>query len=84
MRPWQRCGYCKVILRISSDQDGDQEKSGSLGAKRGPHAVLASPLGTDPELEAHRISCEDCRAFTDGVLTLEHRLVRALKESTSL
>jgi hypothetical protein len=31
MRPWQRCGYCKVILRISSDQDGDQEKSGSLG-----------------------------------------------------
>jgi hypothetical protein len=30
MRPWQCCGYCKVILRISSDQDGDQGKSGSL------------------------------------------------------
>jgi len=47
-------------------------------------AVLASPLGTDPELEAHRASCEDCRAFTDGVLTFEHRLVRALKVSTPI
>jgi Protein of unknown function (DUF3379) len=47
-------------------------------------AVLASPLGTDPELEAHRASCEDCRAFTDDVLTFEHRLVRALKVSTPI
>jgi hypothetical protein len=47
-------------------------------------AVLANPLGTDPELEAHRASCEDCRAFTDGVLTFEHQLVRALKVSTPI
>ena len=47
-------------------------------------AVLANPLGTDPELEAHRANCEDCRAFTDGVLTFEHRLVRALKVSTPI
>jgi hypothetical protein len=46
--------------------------------------VLASPLGTDPELDAHRASCEDCRAFTDGVLTFEHRLMRALKVSTPI
>jgi len=44
-------------------------------------AVLANPLGTDPELEAHRAGCEDCRAFTDGVLAFEHRLARALKVS---
>jgi hypothetical protein len=25
-------------------------------------AVLANPLGTDPELEAHRAHCEHCRA----------------------
>jgi hypothetical protein len=36
MRPRQCCGYCKVILRISSDLDGDQEKSGSLG-EEGAH-----------------------------------------------
>jgi hypothetical protein len=47
-------------------------------------AVLANPLGTDPELEAHRAGCEDCRAFTDGVLSFEHRLVRALKVSTPI
>jgi hypothetical protein len=47
-------------------------------------AVLANPLGTDAELEAHRASCEDCRAFTDGVLTFEHRLARALKVSTPI
>jgi len=45
-------------------------------------AVLASPLGTDAELEAHRANCEDCRSFTDRVLIFEHRLVRALKVST--
>jgi len=45
-------------------------------------AVLANPLSTDPELEAHRTHCEDCRAFTDRVLTFEHRLVRALKVTT--
>jgi hypothetical protein len=47
-------------------------------------AVLANPLGTDPELEAHRASCEDCRAFTNGVLTFEHQLVRALRVSTPI
>jgi hypothetical protein len=47
-------------------------------------AVLTNPFGTDPELEAHRASCEDCRAFTDGVLTFEHQLVRALKVSTPI
>jgi hypothetical protein len=47
-------------------------------------AVLTNPLGTDPELEAHRASCEDCRAFTDGVLKFEHQLVRALKVSTPI
>jgi Protein of unknown function (DUF3379) len=47
-------------------------------------AVLANPLGTDPALEAHRASCEDCRAFTDGVVTFEHQLVRALKVSTPI
>ena len=45
-------------------------------------AVLANPRSTDPELEAHRAGCEDCRAFTDRVLTFEHRLVRALKVGT--
>jgi hypothetical protein len=45
-------------------------------------AVLANPLGTDPELEAHRAHCEHCRAFADRVLTFEHRLVRALKVTT--
>src|SRR5258708_24748875 len=45
-------------------------------------AVLANPQSTDPELEAHRAGCEDCRAFTDRVLTFEHRLVRALKVGT--
>ncbi len=45
-------------------------------------AVLANPLGTDAELEAHRAHCEHCRAFTDRVLTFEHRLVRALKVTT--
>jgi hypothetical protein len=47
-------------------------------------AVLTSPLGSDPEFEAHRAGCEDCRSFTDGVLTFEHRLVRALKVSTPI
>src|SRR5258708_39500844 len=45
-------------------------------------AVLANPLGTDAELEAHRAHCEHCRAFTDRVLTFEHRLARALKGTT--
>ena len=40
--------------------------------------VLADPLGTDPEREAHRAQCEDCRAFTDRVITFEQRLVSAL------
>src|SRR5260370_13997311 len=45
-------------------------------------AVLANPLGNDPELEAHRAHCEECRAFTDRVLAFEHRLVRALRVTT--
>src|SRR5258708_25117117 len=45
-------------------------------------AVLANPLGTDAELEAHRAHWEHCCAFTDRVLTFEHRLVRALKVTT--
>src|SRR5258707_10529047 len=45
-------------------------------------AVLANPQSTDPELEAHRADCEDCRAFTDRVLTFEHRLLRALNVGT--
>jgi len=45
-------------------------------------AVLVNPLGTNPELEAHRAHCEHCRAFSDRVLTFEHRLVRALKVTT--
>jgi hypothetical protein len=44
--------------------------------------VLANPRSTDSELEAHRADCEDCRAFTDRVLTFEHGLVRALKVGT--
>jgi len=40
--------------------------------------VLANPLGTDPEREAHRAQCEDCRAFTERVITFEQRLVSAL------
>ena len=47
-------------------------------------AVLTNPPGTDSELEVHRASCEDCRAFTDGVLTFEHQLVRALKVSVPI
>jgi hypothetical protein len=41
--------------------------------------VLANPLGTDPELEAHRAQCEDCRAFTERLITFERRLVSALR-----
>jgi uncharacterized protein DUF3379 len=41
--------------------------------------VLANPLGTDPETEAHRAQCEDCRAFTESLITFEQRLVSALK-----
>src|SRR5277367_3695398 len=41
--------------------------------------VLANPLGTDPEIEAHRAQCEDCRAFTERLITFEQRLVSALK-----
>jgi hypothetical protein len=55
-----------------------------MNHERYRRAVLANPLGTDSELEAHRVSCEDCRAFTDGVLTFEHRLVRALRVSTPI
>jgi hypothetical protein len=41
--------------------------------------VLADPCGTDPEREAHRAQCEECRAFAARVLTFERRLVSALK-----
>jgi hypothetical protein len=41
--------------------------------------VLANPLGTDPELEAHRAQCEDCHAFTERLITFERRLVSTLK-----
>jgi hypothetical protein len=55
-----------------------------MNHERYRRAVLANPLCTDLELEAHRVSCDDCRAFTDVVLTFEHRLVRALKVSTPI
>jgi len=42
-------------------------------------SMLADPFGTDPEREAHRAQCEDCRAFTERVITFEQRLVSALK-----
>jgi Protein of unknown function (DUF3379) len=42
-------------------------------------SMLADPFGTDPEREAHRVQCEDCRAFTESVITFEQRLVSALK-----
>ncbi len=45
-------------------------------------AVLANPLGADPELEAHRAHCVECRAFTDRVLAFEQRLVHALRVAT--
>ena len=41
--------------------------------------VLANPLTTDPEIEAHRAQCEDCRAFSERLITFEQRLVSALK-----
>jgi hypothetical protein len=41
--------------------------------------VLANPFGTDPEIEAHREQCEDCRAFTEGLIAFEQRLASALK-----
>jgi hypothetical protein len=40
--------------------------------------VLANPLGSDPEREAHRAQCEECRAFTERVIRFEQRLVSAL------
>jgi hypothetical protein len=55
-----------------------------MNHKQYRRAVLASPLGTDPELEAHRASCEDCRAFTDRMLAFEHRLLRALNVGTPI
>src|SRR5271170_1323091 len=41
--------------------------------------ILANPLGTGPEIEAHRAQCEDCRAFTERAIAFEQRLVSALK-----
>jgi hypothetical protein len=41
--------------------------------------VLTNPLRTDPEIEAHRAQCEDCRAFSERLITFEQRLVSALK-----
>jgi len=41
--------------------------------------VLANPLSTEAEIEAHRARCEDCRAFTERLITFEQRLVSALK-----
>jgi|SRR5271167_371531 len=41
--------------------------------------ILANPLDTDPEIEAHCAQCEDCRAFTERVIAFEQRLVSALK-----
>jgi len=41
--------------------------------------VLANPLTTGPEIEAHRAQCEDCRAFSERLITFEQRLVSALK-----
>jgi hypothetical protein len=55
-----------------------------MSHERYRRALLANPLGTDPELEAHRASCEDCRAFTDRMLAFEHRLLRALKVGTPI
>jgi len=49
--------------------------------RRAVLTILSVPI---PSFEAHRASCEDCRAFTDGVLTFEHRLVRALEVSTPI
>jgi hypothetical protein len=40
--------------------------------------VLANPFGIDPEREAHRARCKDCRAFTERVITFERRLVSTL------
>ncbi len=63
---------------------GHERGSAMMNHEQYRRAVLANPLGTSPALDAHRASCEDCRAFTDGVLTFEHRLVRALKVSTPI
>jgi len=46
-------------------------------------ALLADPSASDPELEAHRIACVECRAFTDRVVSFEQRLARALKVPTA-
>jgi hypothetical protein len=46
-------------------------------------ALLAEPSRTNPELEAHRITCVECRAFTDRLTKFEQRLARALAISDS-
>jgi hypothetical protein len=42
-------------------------------------ALLADPHDPDPELRAHRESCDDCAAFAERLLRFESRLERALR-----
>ncbi|HEY0748745.1 MAG TPA: DUF3379 family protein [Steroidobacteraceae bacterium] len=47
--------------------------------KRYRSAILANPHDADPELQAHRTACPECRAFTEKLLRFESRLERALR-----
>jgi hypothetical protein len=42
-------------------------------------AILANPHDADPEVQAHRAACAECRAFTEKLLRFESRLERALR-----
>jgi hypothetical protein len=42
-------------------------------------AILANPQDADPELQAHRAACPECRAFSEKLLRFESRLERALR-----
>jgi hypothetical protein len=50
-----------------------------MGHEQFRRALLADPHDPDPELRAHRESCEDCAAFAERLLRSESRLQRALR-----
>ena len=50
-----------------------------MGHAQFRRALLADPHDPDPELRAHRESCDECAAFAERLLRFESRLERALR-----
>jgi hypothetical protein len=50
-----------------------------MGHPQFRRALLADPHDPDPELRAHRESCDECAAFAERLLRFESRLQRALR-----